>query len=72
MTEIIVALITAGAMLIGQVIISTRQNSVLLYRLNQLEKKQDKHNGMIERTYKLEERVEHLDDWVSDLEKKVH
>lgn len=72
MTEIIVALITAGAMLIGQVIISYRQNSVVLYRLDQLERKQDVHNRMIERTYKLEERVEHLDSWVSDLEKKVH
>nr|DAG72634.1 MAG TPA: hemolysin XhlA [Caudoviricetes sp.] len=27
----------------------------MLYRLEQLEKKVDKHNGVIERTYKLEE-----------------
>ena len=29
----------------------------LIYRLEQLEKKVDKHNGLIERTYKPEERV---------------
>lgn len=32
------------------------------YRIKELEKKQDKHNAVIERTYKLEERVELIEE----------
>ena len=32
------------------------------YRLKELEKKQDKHNQVIERTYKLEERMELVEE----------
>lgn len=35
---------------------ATRQ--LIAYRLEQLEKKVDKHNSVIDRTYKLEERTE--------------
>ena len=40
-------------------------NKLINYRLQQLEKKVDKHNSVVERTYGLEERV-------SVLEKEVH
>ena len=46
------------------VYISNRKSAALMeYRLQQLEQKVDKHNQVIERTYKLEQRVD-------DLEKK--
>ena len=32
------------------------------YRIKELEKKQDKHNQVIERTYKLEERMELVEE----------
>ena len=32
------------------------------YRIKELEKKQDKHNQVIERTYKLEERMEIIEE----------
>lgn len=32
------------------------------YRIRELEKKQDKHNAVIERTYKLEERMELVEE----------
>ena len=32
------------------------------YRIKELEKKQDKHNAVIERTYKLEERMELVEE----------
>lgn len=32
------------------------------YRIKELEKKQDKHNQVIERTYKLEERMEVVEE----------
>lgn len=47
------------------------------YRIKELEKKQDKHNAVIERTYKLEERMELVEERqkvanhrISDLEGK--
>ena len=49
------------------------------YRIKELEKKQDKHNAVIERTYKLEERMELVEERqkvanhrISDLEEKKH
>ena len=47
------------------------------YRLQELEKKQDRHNQVIERTYKLEERVQVIEELqkvtnhrIADLEAK--
>lgn len=66
MTEaIIVALITAGAAVGAQLIISRRerearertlfeQNSLVLQRLDALEAKVEKHNCLVERIYKTE------------------
>jgi len=68
MTEIIVALIT-GALTLAGVIITVAagnkktaaqiqaQSDVTLYRIGELEKKQDKHNTLIERMFKAEERI---------------
>ena len=39
------------------------------YRLSQLEKKVDKHNSVIERTYILEEKVKVANHRIDDLEK---
>ena len=58
------AAVPAVGTLVG-VILSNRKNaSLMAYRLEQLEKKQDKHNNLIERTYKLEQKVD-------DLEKRI-
>ena len=38
------------------------QNDLTLYRIQQLEKKQDKHNTLIERVYKLEEKESVLEE----------
>ena len=37
---------------------SKAQTDLILYRIDELEKKQDKHNEVIERTFRLEERIE--------------
>ena len=71
-TEIIVALITSTLSLAGVVITSyfsgkktavkiKEQADLTRYRIDQLEKKQDKHNSLIERMYKLEQRVDDLE-----------
>lgn len=61
-TEIIIALIsligTLGGSL-GGILVSSKMTN---YRIAQLEKKQEKYNNLIERTFKLEERMEVSDE----------
>lgn len=52
-TEIIVSLIT----LIGTLVTVWGGNKLTSYRIEQLEKKVDKHNNLIERTFRIEERL---------------
>ena len=71
MNEIIVAIIT-GVFTFAGVIITViygnkqtaknikEQTGLTLYRIEQLEKKQDKHNTLIERMYNVEEQVDLL------------
>lgn len=61
-TSIIVALVTAAGALLGTYLSNRKSAALLEYRIKQLEAKQDKHNGIIERTYKLEKDVARLED----------
>lgn len=54
-TEIMVALIGLGGSAIGAFSGALVSAKLTAYRLEQLEKKVDKHNTVIERTFKLEE-----------------
>mgnify|MGYP005904342077 CR=1 FL=1 len=58
MTEIVVAICTLLGTF-GGILASCKLTS---YRIEQLEKKVDKHNNLIDRTYKLEEKVEVLSE----------
>lgn len=50
MTEgIVIALITGGLAIISNVIIAWNQNSKTIFRIEQLEKKVEKHNNLVER-----------------------
>ena len=42
-------------------------NKLTNYRVEQLEKKVEKHNGIVERTYKLEGQVEEIQHDIRDL-----
>ena len=44
-----IALITGGMAIFSNVIVAWAQNSKTVYRIDQLEKKMEKHNGLIER-----------------------
>ena len=54
---IIGAAIGAVASIIVCVINNNKQNALMFYRLEQLEKKVEKHNNVVERTYRLEEQT---------------
>lgn len=75
-TEIIIALITlAGSAVgtLGGIVINSQMSN---YRIEQLEKKVDKHNNLIERTYAIEqhnavvdEEIKVANHRIDDLEK---
>ena len=75
METIIAAAITAGVALVVCLITNHAQaektRALLDYRLSELEKKQDKHNNLMERTYKLEGRMDEVTHEIVDL-KKYH
>lgn len=58
----------ASAVISGMfaVIVSSIQHNktmaLITYRIEQLEKKQDKHNNLMERMFKLEQRVDDIED----------
>lgn len=57
---IIVAIITGAVMLIGNIITAYVQNQKTIYRIEQLEKKQDKYNNLQERVLANEKDIKHI------------
>lgn len=68
---IIVAIITFIGGLIGNFIVNNKHQALIAYRLEQLEKKVDLHNQVIERTYDLEKRASVLENDINDLKKEI-
>lgn len=80
-TTVLAAVISALAAIVVCVISNHYQNentrNLLEYRLTQLEKKVDKHNNIVVRTYKLErhnevqdEKIKEANHRIEDLEKR--
>lgn len=68
--EIIVALIALAGSAIGTFTGIMTSAKLTNYRIEQLERKVDKHNTVIERTYVLEEQVKVANHRISDLEER--
>ena len=66
---VMVALVGAGGSVLGSLLGVVASNKLTTYRIEQLEKKVDKHNNLIDRTYKLEKDFEVLSQHVDDLHK---
>lgn len=76
-TEIMVALIGVAGSALGSLLGMVATSRLTAYRLEQLEKKVDKHNNVIERVYKIEQHEAVVDEEIkvanhriSDLENK--
>lgn len=76
-SEIITALIGLVGSGIGSIIGIICNTRLTTYRIKELEKKVDKHNTVVERTYKVEERLSVIDEEIkvanhriSDLEEE--
>ena len=66
MTEILVAVISGLCVAIPSIIATVssnkKNNDLVLYRINELDKKVHEHNSLIDRMYKVENRVTLLED----------
>lgn len=74
-TAILAAVISALAAIVVCVISNHYQNentrNLLEYRLTQLEEKVDKHNNLVERTYKLEQQNEIQDEKIKEVNHRI-
>lgn len=70
-TEIIVALLSLLGTAIGSLAGILAANKLVVYRIEQLEKKVEKHNTLIERTYKVEESVTLLDEKIKSVNHRI-
>lgn len=61
-TEVIVALIGLCGSAMGSFVAALISNKVWQYRIEQLEKKVEKHNNLVERMYKVEEKEELIEE----------
>jgi hypothetical protein len=74
--ETIIAAAITGAVTLAVCVITNhaqaeKTRALLDYRLQQLEKKQDKHNNLVERTFRLEGKMDEVAHEIVDL-KKFH
>lgn len=60
--QLLTAIIGCGGSLVGAFVGAISSSRLTNYRIEQLEKKVDKHNNVIERVFKLEERAEVQDE----------
>ena len=72
MTEaIIVGIISGTVTIIGTVVMGLFSSSKMIYRIDQLEKKVEKHNQFIERVYETEKNIATLDKSTSSAHKRI-
>lgn len=67
MTDIVIVAIIS---LLGTLLGSFGGTQLVKYRIEQLEKKVEKHNSIVEKTYILEEKVKVANHRIEDLERK--
>ena len=79
-SSIIVGVLALAGTLIGSMMANNKTQALVTYRLQQLEEKVNKHNNLVERMYKMEEKqmvmeeqmlhlgkdIERLDDSMND------
>lgn len=60
MADILIAIVPSVVSLLGIIITGIITNSLIKYRVGELEKKVDKHNNLIERMYIVETEVKDI------------
>ena len=70
MSQIIVALLGFAGTLLGSLFGVLTAQKLTQYRLSQLEEKVNKHNNLIERTFRLEGRMDEAEHDIRDLKER--
>lgn len=68
---IAIALITGGMAVVSNVVVAWAQNSKTIYRIDQLEKKVEKHNNLVERMVSVEQSEQAQWKWIDQLKEKL-
>ena len=68
---IIVAVLSLIGTLVGAYVANRKSSALISYRLEELEKKVDKHNTVIERTYELEKGYAVLEDKIKSAQHRL-
>ena len=68
---VVAAAITAILGFLGTFLSNRKQTAIVAYRLEELEKKVNKHNNLIERMYKVEGQVTELQHDISEVKGKI-
>ncbi len=71
MESVIAAAVTGALTLIGVLISNSRSQAVIEVKLDELSSRVDKHNNMIERTYRLEQDVAVIRNDIDQMRKAV-
>ena len=66
-TAIISGLCVAIPSVLATISSNKRNNDLVIYRINELDKRVSKHNNVIERMFKAEERISLLENEVKDI-----
>ena len=64
---LLASVVTGVLSLIGVYIANRKSQNLIAYRLEQLEKKVDKHNQVIERTFRLEGRMDEVEHDIAQI-----
>ena len=70
-TALIVGVLAFIGTLIGAYASNNKNQALVVYRLQQLEEKVNKHNQVIERTYKIEEHEELVDERIKVINHRI-
>lgn len=68
---IIVAIIAMIGTVSGSYFSNRKSQALIAYRIEELEKRVEKHNNLIERTYKLEEKTTLQDEMIHENERRI-
>lgn len=71
MESVIAAVVTGVLTLVGVLVSNSRSQAVIEVKLDELARKVEKHNGMIERQYALEKKVALIESEVEQMRKAV-
>lgn len=72
MSTALATVIVGGLSLVGTLAGSFGGMKLISYRIEQLEKKVEKHNSVVERTFVLEEQIKMANHRIDDLEQFEH